>query len=456
MQILIVGGGLVGSTLAERLSQSGRDVVLIERDGELARRLMARLDVQVIEADGTLASVLRDAGIEKADVVVAMTESDEANMVVAMLSATLFEVPCMLVRLRKAGHEEGFAWIARERGRDYRAINPVSASVDRILALLVVPGAIDVAPFMDDELLVAGFRIRAGSDLAGLTVSHMSLLFADAPTLVAAIQRGSQWIVPHGGEELRAGDIAYFAIGRADLPNVISLVRGETASRTQPGDRQRVVIAGATAIGLDLARRLEAEHVRVVMIEEDAVRAREAAEQLDDTLVVHGRATDETLLEEEEIERVSAFVAVTSDFENNLVAGLLARRLGAERAFALIDNPDLVHLIGEVAIDAIISPRLLAVSLALQHIRGVGVRSVAALLEDRIEVIEAECSAVSKLVGKELANLGLPRGVLIAALRRNGRILVPRGGDRIEAGDRVLFVTTIEEAPRISSLLSAD
>jgi trk system potassium uptake protein TrkA len=216
------------------------------------------------------------------------------------------------------------------------------------------------------------------------------------------------------------------------------------------------VIAGATAIGLDLARRLEAGHVRVVMIEEDAARAREAAEQLDDTLVVHGRATDETLLEEEEIERVSAFVAVTSDFENNLVAGLLARRLGAERAFALVDNPDLVHLIGEIAIDAIISPRLLAVSLALQHIRGVGVRSVAALLEDRIEVIEAECSAVSKLVGKELAHLGLPRGMLIAALRRNGRILVPRGGDRIEAGDRVLFVTTIEEAPRISSLLSAD
>ncbi|MCL4686637.1 Trk system potassium transporter TrkA [Myxococcota bacterium] len=456
MQILIVGGGLVGSTLAARLSQSGRDVVLIERDGELARRLTAKLDVQVIEADGTLARVLREAGIEKADVVVAMTESDEANMVVAMLSATLFEVPCMLVRLRNAGHEEGFAWIARERHRDYRAINPVSAAVDRILALLVVPGALDVAPFMDGELLVAGFRIRDGSDLAGLTVSHMSLLFADAPTLVAAIQRGPRWIVPHGGEELRAGDIAYFAIARADLANVIALVRGEPARRSGGSDRPRVLIAGATRIGLDLARRLEAEDVRVVLIEEDPVRAREAAEQLGDTLVVHGHPTDETLLEEEDIERVSTFVAVTEDYEDNLVAGLLARRLGAERAFALIDNPDLVHLIGEVAIDAIISPRLLAVSLALQHIRGTGVRSVAALLEDRIEVIEAECAEGSRLVGKPLADLSLPRGMLIAALRRDGRIVVPRGHDRIEAGDTVLFVTTLEEAPRVSTLLSAD
>lgn len=454
MQILIVGGGLVGSTLAARLSESGHDVVLIERDDALARRLTTRLDVQVVEADGTLARVLREAGIEKADVVVAMTESDEANMVVAMLSATLFEVPRMLVRLREAGHEEGFAWIARERHRDYRAINPVAAAVDRILGLLVVPGALDVAPFMDGELIVAGFRIREGSDLAGLTVSHMSLLFADAPTLVAAIQRGSRWIVPHGGEELRAGDIAYFAIARRDLGNVVALVRGEPV-RPPDAAHRRVLIAGATRIGLDLARRLEAEDLQVVLIEEDAVRAREAAEELDGTLVVHGLPTDETLLEEEEIERCSTFVAVTPDFEGNLVAGLLARRLGAERAFALVDNPDLVHLIGEVAIDAIISPRLLAVSLALQHIRGGGVRSVAALLEDRIEVIEAECGALSRLVGRPLAELGLPRGVLIAALRRDGRIVVPRGGDTIEPGDAVLFVTTIEEAPRVSELLAS-
>lgn len=456
MQILIVGGGLVGSTLAARLSQSGHDVVLIERDAELARRITARLDVQVIEADGTLARELRAAGIEKAAVVVAVTESDEANMVVAMLSATLFEVPRMLVRLRDSGHEEGFAWIARERHRDYRAINPDAAAVERIRSLLVVPGAIDVVPFMEGELLVAGFRIREGSDLAGLTVSHMSLLFADAPTLVAALQRGASWIVPHGGEELRAGDIAYFAIAHADLAGVISLVRGTPVGRAGAAGRPRVVIAGATRIGLDLARRLAAEDLQVVLIEENEARARAAADQLDDTLVVHGRPSDETLLEEEEIERVSTFVAVTNDFEDNLVAGLLARRLGAERAFALVDNPDLVHLLGEVAIDAIISPRLLAVSMALQHVRGGGVRSVAALLEDRIEVIEADCGTNSRLVGRPIAELGLPRGVLIAALRRGGRIVVPRGSNRIEVGDRVLLVTTTEEALRVSELLGRD
>lgn len=453
MQILIVGGGLVGSTLAERLSAAGRDVVLVERDPELARQLTAKLDVQVIEGNGTVAQVLREAGIEKADALVAVTESDEANMVVAMLAAALFEVPRLLVRLRDAGHQEGFARIAERRRGDYRSVNPDAAAVDRILALLVVPGALDVVTFMDGELLVAGFRIRDGSDLAGLPVSHMSLFFANAPTLVAAIQRGSRWIVPHGEEEVRAGDIAYFAIARPDLANVLALVRGEPLAASRGARRRRVLVAGATRIGLDLARRLEAMDFECVLIEEDPLSARDAAELLGETLVVQGRPTDESLLEEEEIERVSTFVAVTPDFEDNLVSGLLARRLGAERAFALVDNPDLVHLIGELAIDAIISPRLLAVGLALQHIQGGGVLSVATLLEDRVEITEAECSPGSPLANRRLADLELPRGVLVAAVRHGERIVVPRGGDRIEPGDRVLLVATTEEAPRLSGLL---
>jgi len=454
VQVLIVGGGLVGSTLAERLSQSGRDVVLIERDPALARRLSARLDVQVVEGNGAVAPVLRDAGIARADVVVATTESDEANMVVGMLAATVFSVPRLLVRLRDPGHEEGFAWLARGREGEYRCVNPNTAAVDRILALLAVPGALDVVPFMEGELLVAGFRIAESSDFVGLTVSHMSLLFADAPTLVAAIQRGSRWIVPHGEEELRGGDIAYFAIARADLASVLSLVRGEQGAVGTTA-HSRVLIAGATAIGTALARRLEKRGGSVLLVEEDPVAAREAADALSSTLVIEGRPTDETLLVEEEIRRVSTFVAVTPDYEDNLVAGLLARRLGAERAFALVDNPDLVHLIGTVAIDAIISPRLLAVSLALQHIRGAGVRSVAALLEDRIEVIEAECPEGSRLSGRPLAELGLPRGMLVAAVRRGERIVVPRGDDRIEPGDGVLIIATTDEVGKVSEWLAS-
>lgn len=454
MEVLIVGGGLTGETLAARLAQNGHDVVVVERDPGTARRLAAALDVQVVQGSGTASRLLREAGIERCDVVVAITESDESNMVVTMLAASVFRVPRLLARLRDPDHVEDFQRIARERGAAYRCINPDAAAVDRILALLAVPGAIDVAPFMDGELLVAGFRIRDGSDLAGLVVKDMSLLFANAPTLVVAIQRGESWRVPHGEEVLAQGDIAYFAIARSDLADVVSLVRGQPVAAPD-GRRRRVVVSGATRIGLELARRLEAQELQVVLIEEDPDDAAAAAEALEDTVVVRGRATDQALLEEEEIERCTAFVSVSTDFENNLVAGLLARRLGAERAFALVDNPDLVHLIGEISIDAIISPRLLAVSLALQHVRGGGVRTVAALLEHEIEVIEGEAAEDAQLVKHPLAEMDLPRGVLVAALRRGGRILVPRGRDRVEPGDCVLVVATSENAPRVAQLLTS-
>jgi trk system potassium uptake protein TrkA len=259
--------------------------------------------------------------------------------------------------------------------------------------------------------------------------------------------------VPHGEEVLAPGDIAYFAIARADLSDIVALVRGEPIEAPD-SRRRRVIVSGATRIGLELARRLEAQDLQVVLIEQDPESAGFAAEVLGRALVVRGRATEQALLEEEEIERTSAFVAVTADFENNLVAGLLARRLGAERAFAVVDNPDLVHLIGEISIDAIISPRLLAVSLALQHVRGGGVRTVAALLEHEIEVIEGEAAEGAELVKRRLADVELPRGMLVAALRRGSRILVPRGSDKVEPGDRVLVIATSESAPRVAQLLT--
>jgi trk system potassium uptake protein TrkA len=448
VHIVIVGGGLVGSTLAARLSRDGHDVVLIEGDARRARELSESLDAQVIAGNGATAPILRQAGITQADLVVATTNRDESNLVVGMLASTLFNVPRLVVRLRNPNHEEGFATMAREHPGEHVCVYPGAAAVDRIWALLEVPGALDVVSFMEGELLVAGFRINEDSDFAGFPVSHMSLLFADAATLVVAIQRKHQWVIPHGGEQMMVGDIAYFAIARKDLDNVLTLV----GAPREP--KHRIMIAGASPIGLRLARRLEESDLQVVLVEENAELAREAAESLGDTLVVQGQATDETILDEEDIKRVSTFVALTADHEANLVAGLLAKQLGAKRAFALVDNPALAHLIGEIGIDAVISPRLLAVSLTLQHIRGTRVHSVATLLEDEIEVVEAEATEDGLLSKRPLAELDLPRGVLVAALRRGEKILVPRGGDRVEPGDDVLFITTTENAPRLAKFLS--
>ena len=303
--------------------------------------------------------------------------------------------------------------------------------------------------FLDGRVLVAGFQISPSSDFGGLTLAHMNLMFPAAPTLVAAIQRGNQWLIPHGEEEMKVGDLIYFAIVREDMDNVLSLLG------VQHDPQRHVMVAGAGWIGLELARRLEQLDTKVVLLEESPELARRAEEALNRTLVICGQVTDRTVLEEEDIDRVSTFIAVTPDHEVNLVSSLLAKRLGAHRAFALVDNPALANLIGDIGIDAVISPRLLAVGLILQHaIRG-RVRSVAALLGEKVEVIEAEAVEGSRLTLGSLAEIDLPPGMLVAALRRGEQLLLPKGPDRVEPGDQVLIITTMERAVELDAYLSA-
>jgi trk system potassium uptake protein TrkA len=205
---------------------------------------------------------------------------------------------------------------------------------------------------------------------------------------------------------------------------------------------------------LALAKRLEEAGIKAVLIEDDPQRAKVAEEALQKTLVIRGMVTERSLLEEEEIERVSAFVAVTADHEVNLVSSLLAKRLGAHRAFALVDNPALATLIGDIGIDAVISPRLLAVGLLLQHIRRGRVRAAAALVEDKVEVMEVEAESGSRLTAEPLSKVGLPAGMIVAAIQRGTDLLVPTGEDRVEAGDRVLIVTTTQQAGQLDAFLS--
>lgn len=448
MRIVIVGGGLVGETLAGKLTLDGHDISLIEQDPSTARALDERLDVQVVQGNGAKAPVLRAAGIEEAELVVATSNSDETNMIVGLLAASLFRVSHIVVRLRDPEHMEGFSLVSRDHPFEHVCVDPEAAAVERIAALLEVPSALDVVEFMDGRLIMAAFRIGPDSDFADQPVSFMALAFAGTPSIVAAIDRSGEWIVPHGDEEIRADDLVYFAIAREHLEDVVSLV-GVKEER-----RRTVMVGGASRIGINLARRLEAGDCRVVLIEQDPALAQAAADQLESALVVCGRVTDRSLLEEEDVDRVATFVAATPDHEINLVSGLLAKRLGAARAIALVDNPALVNLMGDVGIDAIISPRLLAIGLTLQHIRGAGVRTVAPLLEDQVEVLEAEALKGSPITRAPISEVGIERGILIAALRRGDQLLLPSGEDRVEAGDLVLTITTTDQAHKVTRYLS--
>jgi trk system potassium uptake protein TrkA len=449
VRVIIVGGGLVGSSLGAKLAGDGHDVVLVEQSRELIADLNEQLDVQTICGNGATIPVLLEAGIEDADLLLATTNSDESNMVVALVGSEIFKVPRVAARLRDPGHEEGFRRIAREPGGERVAINPDMAAVEKILSLLPVPGAVDVAPFFAGKLLVAGFVIHPASEFAGLLLSHLRLLFPSTPMLVVAIRRDGAWRVPHGEDEIRAGDLVYFAMDPAELDNVLVLLG------LRRGAEKRVMITGATRIGVALARRLEESGVPVTLVDDSRPACEAAAATLDDTLVIHGSPTDRELLREEGADRVEGFVACTDAHEENVVACLLAGKMGEAHTFALVDNPALAGLVGDLGIDAVISPRLLSVSLALHFARKGRIRAVAALLEDSVEVFEAEAAAGSRLVRTTLSELGLVRGILVVAVERGERIFLPRGNDRLHPGDRVLLVTTSEAASQLDDVLEA-
>jgi trk system potassium uptake protein TrkA len=449
MQVVVVGGGLVGSTLATKLADDGHDVVLVEENRDLIVDLNEKLDVQTICGNGATIPVLVKAGIENADLLLATTDSDEANMVVALVGSVIFKVPKVAARLRDAGHEEGFRRIAREPGEERVAINPDMAAVEKILSLMPVPGAVDVVSFFDGALLIAGFHIKAGSEFAGLLLSHLRLLFPATPMLVVAIRRDGRWRVPFGEDEIRAGDLVYFAMDPTELDNVMVLLG------LHRGAERRLMLAGASRVGVALARRLEEDGVPVTLIDERRPACDKAAAELSDTLVIHGSPTDRELLREEGADRVEGFVACTDRHEENVVACLLAGKMGAAHTFALVDNAALSGLVGELGIDAIISPRLLSVSLALHFARKGRIKRVAALLEDSVEVFEVEAVEGSRLVSSPLSELGLPRGILMVAVQREGRISIPSGEDRIEPGDQVIVAAATEMASRLDDILEA-
>ena len=437
----------MGSTLAARLARDGHDVVLIEQSATRVGRLSEQLDAQVLSGNGASVETLRRAGIADCQTLFACTASDETNMVVSFVASAIFGVPQVVARLREPDSEHTFQTLVDTFSGDQVSVNPERAAVEKVLSLLPVPGAMDVSPFLDGRLLIAGFRVAPDSDFAGLLISHLRLLFPHTPVLVVAIRRGDHWRVPHGEDEIQAGDLVYFALDRDEMHNVLSLLGN------RPTQERRVIVAGASRIGLLLAQRLEDQGVPVTLLDHRPDACISAAEALRHAMVVEGSPTDQQLLEEEGTDHTAAFVACTENHQSNLVSCLLARRLGAAHTFALVDDPALAPMVGELGIDAVISPRLLTVGLALQFFRRGRIRAAAALLEDHVEVVEVDLEAASPLTRGPLRELALPRGVLVAAVGYNGALLLPRGDAQLPVGGRAVLVSSSEHARDLDAFL---
>jgi trk system potassium uptake protein TrkA len=435
MRILIAGGGQVAGLIARRLIREGNEVTLVERDERRCAQLEETLDAKVIRGSAVSVRTMRNAGVQDAEMLIAVTNSDESNILACLVAQVESNIKVKVARVRS--HEvDHWRRMAREAGLKIDLIiHPETDIMDRIMRVVHMPGVSDILDFAGGEVKLFGMNVELDSWFAGKTLEELDAAGPPENSLIAMIFRGQQVIIPHGAEHLRPGDHIYVMGTRRNLDDVVQFM-GLQKQKTL----QRVLIVGGKQIGIAVAEALEQQGVSVKLIERDVPRCEKISGILSRTIVVHGDGTDQTTLEEANIEGVDAFLALTNDDEDNIIASLLARRLGATKVVALINRLNYLPMVQRLGINTTVSPRLVAVDRILQFVRKGRVLSVTTFREEEAEAIELIAAAGSKYVGKKLRDLRFPRDVI-----------VPRGDKTIEPNDRVIFFTLESVVPQLES-----
>ena len=435
MKIIILGAGQVGGTLAENLSSEKNDITIIDTDTDRLRELQDRIDVKTVYGHGSFPQVLRDAGADDADMLVAVTNSDETNMVACQVAYTLFRTPTKISRIRSNAYLKQTELFNVDAFPIDVLISPEQVVTNYIRRLLEFPGALQVLDFADSKVQLVAVKAYYGGPLVGQAISALKDHLPNVETRVAAIFRRNTAIEPTGDTVIEADDEVFFVAGREHIHTVMSELRRAEDSY------KRVIIAGGGNIGYRLAKALEKRY-RLKIIEHNPERARFLSESLDRTVVLHGSGTDKSLLEEENIENTDVFCALTNDDEVNIMASLLAKRHGARKVMTLINKAAYVDLVQGGMIDVAISPQQATIGSLLTHVRRGDVVNVHSLRRGAAEAIEAIAhgdSMSSKVVGRRVGEIKLPPGTNIGAIVRGDDVIMGRSDVVVESDDHVIL-----------------
>ncbi len=448
MSIIIIGAGEVGYNVAWKLSRERKDIVVIDKDETKIHRVSETLDVQAIHGSGSSMTVLRKAGIEKAEIVIAATNSDEVNMVSCLVAGAQAIVPIKIGRIRDPEYVSNMQILGKDRLDIDLIINTDQDMVASILRILETPGAMDVLDFANERIRMASFLADEGSPITGKQLTDLSNLYPEVRVIVAAIYRDNQVIVPRGKDRILEKDLVFIMGEPSTISSLLSSLNSSHNSLLK-----RVMIFGGGNVGLNLAKSLEGRGVSTKIIEPSEERCEFLAAELDRTVVLKGDFTSQDLLEEEHVKEMDAFVAVTPEEEKNILISLLAKRMGAKRVVASINRTAYVPLAYQIGVDVVISPSLIAVNKILQYVRRGKIANVATLPDDQAEVIEIEALEPSDLINKPLKNLQLPKGVLVGAILRGAKLLIPNGETTILPGDKVAMVVAASAIQKLEKVV---
>ena len=441
MQVLIIGAGKVGFQLAATLSSENYNVTVIDKKQEVVDRVSEQLDVLALHGTGVSAGLLKKARVSAQDLLIAVTNSDEVNMIACMTGKRL-GVGRTVARIRDPEYAEELAFDKEDVGIDF-IINPERAAADEVTRLLTVSVAGHVEDLASGRVRMVEMCLDEGVDIAGKQIGDLAL---PDSFLIGAIARDGQVIIPRGDTKLCVGDIIY-VIGKSQSVNEFFSAIG----KYKPGIR-KVMILGGGRIGYYLARNLVSRGIRVKIIEKDPLRCEELAEALPDVLVLNGDGTEIELLKSENVTTTDAFVAVTGYDEENLLTALLAKRLGAKKVIAKVSRPSYAPMAETIGVDAAISPRLIITGDILRFIRGGKLLSLFIFLGGRAEMLECIAQPSSPGVGRPLAQVDLPPNTLVATVIRGSEVIIPRGNTVIHPYDRVVVFAPVAESPRIAKV----
>jgi trk system potassium uptake protein TrkA len=453
MKIIILGAGAVGSSIADILSYENNDITVVDIDAQRLRDLQDRLDIKTVAGMGAHPSVLRQAGAEDADMLIAVTSSDETNMVACQVAYTLFHIPTKIARVRAIDYHVEKQLFDRLATPIDVLISPEQILTDHIQRLIEYQGALQVMDFAGGRVQLVAVRAFPGAPLVGHMVRTLKQHMPGLRTKIVVIYRQGKAIMPTGDTVIEVGDDVFFLATKKDIRAVL----GEMRQLDKPV--KRIMLAGGGHIGAQLARALEPEY-EVKLLERNKSRARALSEQLDKTVVLLGDVADEELLLEENIDRMDIFCGVTNDDEANILSAMLAKRMGARKVMCIVNRPGYVDLVEGSDIDVVISPRQVMIGALLARVRRGDIVAVQSLRRGAAEAIEAVAHGdvkTSKVVGRMVDALDLPAGTTIGAVVRGEKVMVLEKDVVIEPDDHiVLFVADKKCIPEVEKLFQVD
>ena len=439
MKILILGAGQVGSSAAYHLSrEEANEVTVVDMRPEVLRELQDRLDIRTVVGHAAHPDVLARAGASDADIVVALTDTDETNMIACQVAYTLYHTPTKIARIRAAEYMNAKNLFTQDAIPVDVRISPEQLVCEYVEQLILYPGASQVLDFADGRVRLVGAKADRDGLLVGQRIATLKEHIPNTEGRIAAIYRQGKAMLPQGDTVIQEGDEVFFIADRKDIRVFMSEMR-----RLEDPVR-RVVIAGGGNIGLRLALALEQTN-QVKIIERDQKRARHISEQLNKAIVLVGDAADEELLLEENIDNVDVFCALTNSEEANILSSMLAKRLGSHKVMALINRASYVDLVEAGSIDIAISPQQVTIGSLLAHVRRGDVVKVHSLRRGAAEAIEAIAhgkEGESKVVGRRIDEIELPKGAAIVTLVREGRVIIAHHDTVIETDDHVILFLT--------------